>query len=194
MNHPTIETDRLLLREWRDTDRDGFARMNADPEVMRYFPAPLNREQSDALFDRAVAHFARHGFGMWAVALRSQSSATDTDDESAHSPGAVIGFTGLNLADFEAKFTPAMEIGWRLAREFQGRGYATEAARAVLSFAFEKLELPEIVSFTAVENTASRRVMEKIGMTRSAAEDFEHPALAPGHPLRSHVLYRARRS
>jgi ribosomal-protein-alanine N-acetyltransferase len=174
-----LETPRLLLRRWRDEDREPFAALNADPEVMRYFPAPLTREQSDAMVDRIEAHFGEHDWGLWGVERRAD--------------GVFLGFVGLSPAVFEAPFTPAVEVGWRLAREAWGAGYATEAASAALADGFERLALVEIVSLTAVGNERSRRVMERLGMRRDPADDFEHPAVPPGHPLRPHVLYRLRR-
>jgi len=174
-----LETPRLLLRRWRDADREPFARLNADPRVMEFFPAALSREQSDELADRIEAHFEKHGFGLFAAELRQG--------------GAFIGFIGLWTPDFDAAFTPCVEIGWRLAAEHWSQGLATEGAKEVLRHAFETLRLDEIVSFTAPANLASRRVMEKIGMTRSPADDFDHPRLPAGHPLRRHVLYRIRR-
>ena len=157
---PDISTRRLILRAWRDADLPEFAAMNADPEVMAYFPRNYSRTESDALVARIRDHFATHGFGFWAV----------------EAPGAApfIGFTGLGTADFEAPFTPCVEIGWRLARRFWGRGYATEAARASLGFGFGTLGLDEIVSFAVTANGRSRRVMERIGMTRDPAADFDH--------------------
>ena len=171
-----LKTERLHLRRWREADREPFAQMNADTRVMEYFPAPLRRKESDALVDRIEAHFAEHGWGPWAAELRET--------------GEFIGFIGLNVPVFEAHFTPCVEIGWRLAAEHWGRGLATEGAGAVLGYAFTELRLPEVVSFTTVANQRSRRVMEKIGMTRNPADDFDHPGLAEGHPLRRHVLYR----
>lgn len=175
----TIQTPRLLLREWRDSDREAFARINADPEVMRYFPRTLSRADSDHTIERIREHFARHGYGPWAVELTSENQS-----------GECIGCIGLNVATFEAHFTPAVEILWRLSQAHQGRGYATEGARAALAYAFESPGLPEIVSFTVVDNHASRRVMQKIGLVHTPAGDFDHPALSPGHPLQRHVLYR----
>lgn len=172
-------TDRLLLRRWRPADREPFARLNADPRVMEHFPAPLTRAETDTLLDRIEARLSERGWGLWAAELRST--------------GAFIGFTGLSVPSFQARFTPCVEIGWRLAAEYWGGGLATEAARAVLHFAFHELKLPEIVSFTTPANLRSRRVMEKLGMTRDPADDFDHPALPEGHPLRRHVLYRLRR-
>jgi RimJ/RimL family protein N-acetyltransferase len=177
MNLPReLRTDRLWLRHWRREDRVPFARMNADPRVMEFFPGLLSPEESNARADRIEAHFDQHGFGLWAVEI----------------PGVTpfAGFIGLAVPRFEAAFTPCVEIGWRLDAEHWNRGYATEGARAVLHFAFRWLHLEEIISFTVPANVRSRRVMEKLGMTRSADEDFDHPALPVGHPLRRHVLYR----
>ena len=172
-----MKTDRLELREWRESDRDAWAVMNADPAVREFFPSVLTREESDLAFDRIATGLAENGWGLWAVAL----------------DGEFLGFTGLALQTFEASFTPATEIGWRFAAHAWGHGYATEAARAVLEFAFSELGLPEIVSMTAVQNTPSRRVMERIGMTRDPSEDFDHPAVPVGSPVRRHVLYRIAR-
>jgi RimJ/RimL family protein N-acetyltransferase len=177
---PTIETDRLLLREWREPDLEPFAALNADPRVVEFLPAALTRAESDELVERFVQRWARDGVGLWAVERRED--------------GAFLGFTGLALQVFEAPFTPAVEVGWRLAAEAWGHGYATEAARAALRFGFVTRDLEEIVSFTVPANVRSRAVMERIGMTRDPAEDFEHPRLPPGSPLRHHVLYRLRRS
>jgi RimJ/RimL family protein N-acetyltransferase len=171
-----ILTARLLMRRWREADREPFARLNADPRVMRHFPAPLSRAESDALIDRAEAHFEFHGFGPFAVELRET--------------GRFLGFIGLVVPSFEAHFTPAVEIGWRLDADLWNRGLATEGAREVLRYAFEEMRLPEVVSFTVPENMASRRVMEKIGLVRDVEGDFEHPRLPEGHALRRHVLYR----
>lgn len=175
---PEIATARLRLRAWRDDDRPAFAALNADRRVMEHFPKLLTREESDALFDRIQRHFAEHGFGLWAV--------------EAEGVAPLVGFVGLNVPTFEAPFTPCVEIGWRLAAEHWGRGYATEAARAALDFAFGPLDLPEVVSFTVPANARSRAVMHRLGMMRREEEDFDHPALAEGHPLRRHVLYRLR--
>jgi RimJ/RimL family protein N-acetyltransferase len=171
-----LRTDRLLLRRWLPEDRPLFAAMNADPRVMEFFPKLLTREESDATADRIEAHFAQHGFGLWAVEV----------------PGVTqfAGFVGLAHPRFEASFTPCVEIGWRLSADCWGRGFATEGARAALQFGFTQLELAEILSFTVPGNVRSRRVMEKIGMTHSPQDDFDHPLLPEGHPLRRHVLYR----
>ena len=171
-----LRTDRLLLRSWRPADRQAFARMNADPEVMEFFVAPLSPEESDAFVDRIEAGFAEHGFGVWAV--------------EEISTGAFIGFAGLLHQTFEASFTPAFEIGYRLARHAWGQGYATEAAREAVRFGFEHAGLGEIVSMTAVGNVRSRAVMDKLGMTHDPGDDFDHPRVPDGHPLKRHVLYR----
>jgi RimJ/RimL family protein N-acetyltransferase len=177
---PEIATERLLLRGWRESDRAPFAALNADPEVARYLGGGArDRAASDALVDQIVGQWRAHGFGLWAV-----ERAGD---------GAFLGFTGLSRPTFEAHFTPAVEVGWRFAREAWGRGYATEAAIAAVEFGFAVLGLEEIVSFTVPANLRSRRVMERLGMTRDPADDFEHPRLPAGHPLRGHVLYRLRR-
>jgi len=168
-----IGTERLVLRRWRPTDRQPFAALNADARVMEYFSAVLNREESDALAKQIDEHFELHGFGLWAVEV----------------PGVApfAGFIGLSVPRFEAHFTPCVEVGWRLAAAYWGCGYASEGARAALAFGFGELGLREIVSFTVPENVRSRRVMEKIGMTRNPADDFDHPG-ASGR--RGHVLYR----
>jgi RimJ/RimL family protein N-acetyltransferase len=173
---PEIETERLVLRAWREPDLAPFAALNADPLVMEHFPGVLSRAESDASAARITDHFARHGFGPWAVEVAGVAP--------------FAGFVGLSIPSFEAAFTPCVEIGWRLAREHWGRGYAPEAARAALRFGFERLSLDEIVSFTVPANLKSRRVMEKIGMSHDPRDDFDHPSIAPGHPLRRHVLYR----
>jgi RimJ/RimL family protein N-acetyltransferase len=176
----TLSGDRVRLRRWRDEDRESFAAMNADSQVMAFFPKPLSRAESDALVDRIEAHFGRHGFGLWAIEV----------------PGVApfIGFTGLSTAAFEAPFTPCVEVGWRLAVEHWGQGYACEAARLALDHGFDSVGLSEIVSFTAATNRRSRAVMERLGMARDPADDFDHPSLPEGHALRRHVLYRLRPS
>jgi RimJ/RimL family protein N-acetyltransferase len=171
-----LRTERLLLRRWQDSDREPFAALNADRRVMEFLPALLSRKESDAMIDRLEAHFDQHGFGFWAV---------ETDD------GSCAGFVGLSVPRFETSFTPCVEIGWRLGAQHWGRGYATEGAQAALAFGFERVGLKEILSFTVPSNIASRRVMEKIGMTCDRADDFDHPSLAIGHRLRRHVLHRA---
>lgn len=177
-----IETARLLLRRWRPSDREPFARMCADPRVMEHFPRPATRDESNDLVDRAERSFAERGYGLWAVEERGGA--------------AFIGFVGLfhrPLEDFATDFAPCDEIGWRLAFAAWGRGYATEAARAVRDHAFATLAMEEIVSFTVPGNVRSRRVMEKIGLRHEPARDFLHPNLPAGHPLQPHVFYRLRR-
>jgi RimJ/RimL family protein N-acetyltransferase len=174
-----LPTERLLLRQWRDADFEPFAQLNADPETMRYFPAPPSRAESDALAAQARRRIAEEGWGLWAVEIVSGPS--------------FIGFVGLARPSFEEHFTPAVEVGWRLAREHWGHGYATEAGRAAVNFGFDVLGLEEIVSFTSELNQPSRRVMERLGMRHDPADDFDHPRVPVGHPLRPHVLYRLSR-
>lgn len=171
-----LRTERLLLRPWRPSDREPFAALNADPVVMEHFPAPLTREASDGLVDRIEAAFVEHGWGLWATEV----------------PGAsdFIGFIGLSIPAFDASFTPCVEVGWRLAKEHWGHGYAPEGAVEALRFAFDEIELDEVLSFTYVGNDKSRRVMEKIGMTHDPADDFDHPNVPPESPIHRHVLYR----
>jgi RimJ/RimL family protein N-acetyltransferase len=169
-------TPRLVLRPWRAADREPFARLNADPAVMEHFPSVLTRAESDALAERAEAHFASHGFGPWAVEVVGG--------------GLFIGFVGLVHVGFEAPFTPAVEIAWRLARSAWGHGYASEAAHEACRIAFEELGLSELVAFTVPANTRSRAVMARLGMRHDERGDFEHPRLPEGHALRKHVLYR----
>jgi RimJ/RimL family protein N-acetyltransferase len=175
-----MRTERMVMRRWRASDREPFAALNADPQVMAHFPATLDRAASDAFVDRIEAGFEANGFGLWAL------ERIDT--------GEFIGFTGLNVARFEAHFTPAVEVGWRLCRQAWGHGFATEAGRQALRVGFGEFGLEESVSFTATGNAASRAVMCRLGMTRDPAEDFEHPALPSEHPLRRHVLYRLSRA
>lgn len=167
----------MLLRPWRDSDREPFALINANPGVMEHFPAPLTRTESDAFIGRIEAHFEQHGFGLWAAELRPT--------------GEFLGYIGLSVPAFQPHW---VEIGWRLDAGHWGQGLATEGARAVLDHAFRVLALPEIVSFTTPANVRSIRVMEKLGMTRNPADDFDHPNLPEGHPLRRHVLYRKLRA
>jgi RimJ/RimL family protein N-acetyltransferase len=172
-----LTTERLRLRAWRAEDREPFAALNADPVVMEHFPALLTREQSDAFVDRIVRRMAEQGYGLWAAEIRET--------------GRFIGFIGLNPAPDALPVAPATEVGWRLAREFWGQGYAPEGARAAVDFAFGTLGLPEIVSFTTTVNTRSQRVMQKLGMTHDPADDFDHPN-HPDWPERRHLLYRLR--
>lgn len=175
-DEPQLQTERLLLRRWRFTDLEPFAAINADPAVMEQFPAPLSTAESAKLIERAECSLEEHRFGLWALELRED--------------GAFVGCVGLLQVEIEVDFAPATEIGWRLARAYWGRGLATEAAGAVLSYGFQELGLAEIVAFTAVTNKRSRRVMARLGMLREDTEDFLHPSLSGDHPLAAHVLYR----
>lgn len=169
-----IRTERLLLREWRENDRDAWAALVADPEVMRWFPSTLDRASADLAFDRLSVGLLDRGWGLFAL----------------EHDGRFIGFTGLAVPGFDAPFMPAVEIGWRLSRDAWGQGFATEAATAVLDLAFGELGMSEVVSFTTVGNARSRAVMVRLGMRHDPADDFEHPSLPLGHPLRPHVLCR----
>lgn len=176
-----LRTPRLLLREWRDSDREPFAVISTDPEVMAGYAAPFSdRAASDTWIDRMRAHLAEHGFAYWAVELPGGAN--------------LIGAIGLSRVRFPAPFTPAVEIGWRLARPYWGHGYAAEAARAVIDDGFGRLGIDEIVAFTVPTNTRSWRVMQRLGMTRDPSDDFDHPGLPEGHPMRRHVLYRIQRA
>lgn len=174
-----IETERLLLRPWKDSDLVPYAALNADPRVREFFPSLLTREQSDQQACDFSEFLISHGWGVWAVALLQNSE--------------FIGFIGLDPVSFTAPFTPAIEIGWRLAYAHWGHGYAVEGAKAVLKYAFETIKLEEVVSMTARGNLRSQRVMHKIGLTYDPKDDFYHPNLSEGHPLRDHVLYRITR-
>lgn len=177
---PWIETERLLLRGFLDVDRAPYAALNADPDVMAHFPSTLTAQQSDEMVDRILAKWAEHGHGLWAVELQAT--------------GEFIGFVGLARPTFETHFTPCVEVGWRLAKWAWGHGYAPEGAAAAIDWGFAHLELPrdEIVSFTTTANVKSQRVMQKLGMTRDPADDFDHPLL-PDWVERRHVLYRLQR-
>ena len=179
-----LDTPRLCLRPWREDDRPAFAAINGDPEVMRYFPDVLTRAQSDALAEQLQERMqAQGGWGFWAAEERSS--------------GQVIGFIGLNspaiALPIRSATDPLVEIGWRLARSHWGLGLASEGARSTLDFAFERLQLPEVVAFTALPNLRSAAVMQRLGMQRDP-QDFDHPALPPGHWLRRHCLYRLQRA
>jgi RimJ/RimL family protein N-acetyltransferase len=173
----TFETDRLRLRQWRASDLEPFGALNADPRVMEYFPARLSRAESDAMARRCEAVIEQRGWGLWAVETLAEA--------------AFIGYVGLSVPSVELPFSPCVEVGWRLAFDHWGKGYATEAAREVLRVGFEVLDLPEIVSFTAVRNRRSRAVMERLGM--QTAGRFEHPAVPEESGLREHWLYRLAR-
>ena len=166
----------MLLRRWRSQDLAPFAALNADLQVMEYFPAPLTEQQSASLIARAERDFEQFGFGLWALELPGEEP--------------LIGFLGLMPVPDGLPFAPAVEVGWRLASRYWGRGLATEAGREVTRSAFEEARLPELVSYTAAQNERSRRLMCRLGMARDSDEDFAHPALAPGHRLSRHVLYR----
>lgn len=171
-----IETLRLRLRTWEPADREPFANLNADPRVMELLGGAISREESDAGVDRIEAHFRKHGFGPFVMELRET--------------GAFIGGVGPQVVPFESHFTPAIELAWRVAFDHWGHGYATEGALATLRYCRETLRLNELVAITVPANLRSRRVMEKLGMTHDPADDFDHPNLPEGHPLRRHVLYR----
>ena len=173
-----LSPPRLILRRWQASDRQPFAEMNADPQVMEFFPSLLTREESNQLIDTIEVGFTQRGFGLCALELRAD--------------GSFLGFIGLSVPSFQAHFTPCVEIGWRLARNTWGQGFATEGARAMAAYAFNTLKLESIVSFTAEQNLRSRRVMERLGMTFDPIDTFDHPNLPQGHLLRRHVLYRLR--
>jgi RimJ/RimL family protein N-acetyltransferase len=169
----TVQTARLLMRRWRDSDREPYAAMNADPMVMRYFPATMDRAASDASVDRMEVLFDQQGFGLWALELAGT--------------GEFIGFTGLNPMPAGVPGAGGMEVGWRLAERAWHQGYATEAALAAMDVAFNGAGLAELWSMTAVLNTPSQAVMRRIGMTQHS--NFEHPRIEPGHPIRPHVVF-----
>ncbi len=173
-----LQTPRIRLRQWQTSDHAPFAALNADPDVMEFFPAPLDRAASDAMAQRCQALIASRGWGLWACELRAS--------------GAFMGYVGLHVPTAALPCLPCVEIGWRLARPYWGQGLATEAARAVLRVGFEDIGLSEIVSFTAVTNLRSQAVMQRIGM-QDAQSPFEHPSVPLGSPLRTHVLYRLSR-
>lgn len=172
---PEIQTHRLRLRRWRTADLKPFASLNADMEVMQYMPSILTERETAEMIARMEHHFEEHGFGLWAI---------------EHATGQFIGFSGLKVPSFDGHFTPTVELGWRLAREHWGNGYATEAARGAMRFGFETADLDEIVSFTVPNNTRSIGVMERLGMVRDPDDDFDHPNEPDDSPLRTHVLYR----
>ena len=175
-----IETDRLILRRWQSSDVDPFVSLNADPRVMQFFPATLSRAETEAMISTFEERISQHGFGLWAAELKATVG--------------FIGFIGLDVPCYPLPFSPCVEVGWRLAFDYWGKGYAQEGARAALAFGFKELHLQEIVSFTAANNLRSRQVIERIGMTYDAQGDFDHPKLPERHPLRRHVLYRKART
>jgi len=178
MQENTIQTKRLILRPWKKKDLETFAELNQDLQVMEYFPSLKSYKESQEEYHRIVKDFKKEGFGLWAVSIIGGAD--------------FIGFIGLNRVKFAAHFTPAIEIGWRLIADFWGKGYATEGALACLKYGFETLHLNEIVSFTTLANKRSIAVMKRIGMSHDPKDDFDHPKLPEGHPLRRHVLYRIR--
>jgi RimJ/RimL family protein N-acetyltransferase len=176
----TLQTARLILRQWKPSDFVPFAVMNGDPAVMEFMPKRLDRAASDAFATRLRDHIEAKGWGLWAVEVAEMAT--------------FIGYTGLSIPAFTAQFTPCVEVGWRLARDHWGHGYATEAAQAAAAYGFDTLGLREIVSFTVPANVRSRAVMARLGMQHDPADDFEHPALPEGHMLRRHLLYRLKGS
>jgi RimJ/RimL family protein N-acetyltransferase len=171
-----LETERLILRLWRKEDAAAFVAINQDAKVIEFLRGPLSLQNCQDFISRANAHFAKHGFGLWAATLKETAE--------------MIGFAGLNVPDFESHFTPCVEIGWRLASQHWGKGYATEVARSALEIGFKNFGLKEIVAFTVPENLRSIAVMERLQMRRDFAGDFAHPKLAPDHSLSQHILYR----
>lgn len=174
--HAIIKTERLILRPWKEEDLEPFAQLNADPRVREFFPGLLNRQESDQSVALWSEHITKYGWGLLAVAL------VQTEE--------FIGFIGMQVVDFEAHFTPAVEIGWRLAFNYWGKGYATEGASAMLQYGFKTLLLQEIVAVTAIHNQRSRHVMKKLGMHCDSTDDFDHPKYSEGHLHKRHALYR----
>lgn len=172
-----IETDRLYLRQWAEKDKQEYARLNANPEVMEFFPSVLTAVQSHEQLERLSNDIRRRGYGFFALERKSD--------------GAFLGFTGISHPGFEAPFTPCIEIGWRIDKPYWGNGYATEAAIASLAYAFEWIGVKEVVSSTSIHNQRSEKVMKKIGMKKE--NEFNHPLLPDGHSLQKHVLYKIAR-
>jgi RimJ/RimL family protein N-acetyltransferase len=173
---PELRTQRLILRQWREADREPMHGIDADPVVAKYLGVPMTRQQTDTAINNEAVRLAIRGFGKWAVTTHD---------------GELIGRVGLSVAT-SLPFGPALEMGWRLAPSAWGHGYATEAARAAMQFGFERLGVDEVIAFTAAVNVPSQRVMQRLAMTTDPADDFDHPKFEPGHPLSRHVLYRAR--
>ena len=171
-----LPTPRLLLRQWQPSDLEPFALMSSDADVMRYYPAPWSREQSDVFAQRVMRLIDERGWGFWAIEERASRQ--------------FIGFVGLHIPSHELPFSPCVEVGWRLAKPYWGLGYATEAAQSAISFGFQQLRLPEVVAFTAITNLKSRAVMERLGMQFDS--EFDHPQVPVESRLRRHVLYRLR--
>jgi RimJ/RimL family protein N-acetyltransferase len=172
----SLSGQRLILRRWRESDLEPFSVINADPIVMEFYPRTFSLKETRAAIEKIEADFDSHGFGLWALELRKTSR--------------FIGYVGLSRPTFQAHFTPCIEIGWRISKEHWGKGFATEAAREVIRDAFERLQLGEVVSYTAAVNARSIRVMEKISMLRNKQDDFLHPLIEDDHPLKPHVLFR----
>ncbi len=175
-----ISTERLILRQWQQGDLQTFAQLNADPRVMEYFPSVKTIEESAKEYEAILEHFKKHGYGWWAVSETNKMN--------------FIGFIGLRYIDFPASFTPAVEIAWKIAYDYWGKGYATEGANAALKYGFEVLKLQEIISLTSIPNVRSQVVMKRIGMHHEPQNDFDHPKLPKEHKLSRHVLYRIKLS
>ena len=175
INDIIFETERLIVRLFRESDREGFSRLNQNSNVMRYFPSPLSAQQSNDMIDELQRRQEKNGYTFWATERKEDN--------------AFLGFVGLNKTGDNMPFPPSVEIGWRLDEDFWGKGYATEAAHGALEFAFTTLKAEEVISFTAEINEPSQKVMQRIGM-KHAGEFFDHPALEDGHPLKRHILYR----
>lgn len=171
-----IETERLILRTWQKEDAEAYFQINQDPQVIEFLRGPMTKEQVDEFISAMIIHNDKHSYTLWAVELK------ETDE--------LIGFIGLKYIDWEAHFTPAVEVGWRLGSQYWGKGYATEGASAALNYGFKRCGLKEIVSFTVPSNVRSIRVMEKIGLKRDVNGDFTHPKSPVDHPLSKHILYR----
>ncbi len=172
--HTYIETPRLILRDWKAEDILPFAAMNNDPVVMKYFLKPLNKEESLDFYNRIQDEFSQYGYGLYAIGKKEN--------------GEFIGYTGFHNFTFDTDFAPGVEIGWRLKHEEWNQGFATEAAKACLSYAKEHLSFDTVWSFTSVLNKSSERIMQKIGMEK--VKEFPHPLIADNHPLQKHVLYK----
>lgn len=175
----TLTTERLILRQWQADDFATFAQMNADPEVMHYFPKCLSKQTSDMIANKCQQLIRDKGWGFWAVSLK----------DGSENKGNFIGMVGLNEVHADMPFAPGIEIAWRLHKNYWGYGYATEAAQAALKFAFTVLELDEVVAYTAVINKPSQRLMQRLGMSNTH-QDFNHPMLNQSHALANHVLYK----
>lgn len=175
-----IETDRLILRAFRDEDREPMAAINADPRVHEWLGGPITAEMTDATIERVNAHIAQHGYGFFAAERKAD--------------GKLIGMIGLQTVRDDLPPAPGVELGWRLTPEAQGSGLATEGAAVVLAWGFANLDRDELIAFTAHNNLRSQAVMRRIGMAHDPARDFDHPVLADGHPLRRHVVFVAKRN